>query len=52
MEELREIALILLEKWKRAEEDCIYEYSSDIGASLERMEKVYAEYKERIASIK
>ena len=50
-EEITAIALELLELYKGAEEQNIWEYSSDFKGDTADLEKVYEEYKERIVSI-
>lgn len=45
---LKEIALELLEKYKRSETTVVYEYGSDIDAELSDLETEYQKYKNEI----
>lgn len=50
-EEITAIALELLDLYKDAEEQNIWEYSTDFKGDTADLEKVYEEYKARIVSI-
>ena len=48
MRTIKEIALDLLNKYEKAEETLIWEYSGDIDGDIDKLKKLVANYKDEI----